>query len=217
MNRLCFICLLLCLAFNASAISKRLDGVYTTIMWGHYGYDNLEIRNDTCYYTFFWNENLQDWPDTLAICNIKEISKGLIELKTFGIGMNDLILNVGQDSLLRDSIRISLDFPNFSLDALNVIIDPWSGSDSSPRFLKYFADRQIFYIPNDANALSLTILSPDTINIPVNNWLMSNAGGYYGRKYDEVVIPLDPKMNDVHISFPMLDNYYFKRYSFDSD
>ena len=73
------------LAVNMFAQKSKLAGIYKSVMGTHYGCNTLEFRGDTCYYFIDWLEEEQNWPDTLAVCHVKKLSKKLIELSSFNI------------------------------------------------------------------------------------------------------------------------------------
>lgn len=197
------------LGMSLSLHSKKdIDGVYVC------GVDTLKIAEGTCWYIspFLTAETAQS--DTLAICYVERVNKRLLCLSTWLMERGEQIV-CSKDSTLKDSIRISLDFPNYK-EALRVSVRV---RFTSPRvsfaywekeFL-YTAANKEFNIPACAERIAFVAEKTDTTFVPVH----PVTGGYYGSKWARFFnYPIEQGVNDICFSFPGLDMNFFYRYNF---
>lgn len=197
------------LGMSLSLHSKKdIDGVYVC------GVDTLKIAEGTCWYIspFLTGKTVQS--DTLAICYVERVSKKLLCLSTWLMERGEQVV-YSKDSALRDSFRISLDFPNYK-DTLRVSVRVRS---TSPRASFAYCEKEFLYtatnkefnIPACAECIAFIVEKVDTTFVPVHPM----TGGYYGSKWTGFFnYPIEQGVNDICFSFPGLDMNFFYRYNF---
>ncbi len=200
-------CLLLFTCFFTHLYAQRmLDGVYVCgVESFSHPNEQLVIRGDTCYYINSWFS-----PDTLAICSIIDKSRRWLELRTLPAISNGKI-EQKKNPIMKDSIRIVFDFPNFMGNELYLLLSSSDASFNKDVEFRYTSNHREAMVPLGLHDLNITFMNPDSV-APTGGW-----GEYYGLKYTFTAFQIARGMNDIYVCFPFVEMDFFKRFVFYSE
>ena len=197
-----YLALILLGGTDALAQRKGLDGTY----W--YGYDRLVIDGEKCYYIPSFDVTSVEVKDTLAIFLVRDAFKGWKRLISMPMWYG-VQYRQKTDPLLKDSIRVSLEFPNYSGSGIGVNVSVVG--DYFSKDLEYTKGIKFFYIPAKSSSMMFTVVASDTASVPVG-W----AGEYYGMNFaSSYFFKIERGSNDLHFVFPAVDNGFLNRYYID--